>query len=617
MAYSYRDFGSKSPGDTIVVDFPFLDREHVKVFVNGEEVDQAYWAWVTDGSIECLAGFPSGPGRVVRITPDAELEGRLVGTAVLDYPTINANFDQSLYILQERIDKEDDREQRMAALEAEMDSQEQTLLDHVEKGRKWAEETVDVPVETGQYSAKHHATKAAASASAASGSAASALSSANTASTKASEATSERLLAGKWAAENEDVQVAGGLYSARHYALKAAAALGNMISGLAGLIHGASGKQALSEDDEFALSDSLSSWGLKKVTLRDLRRSLGTEALNLLGDSGRFTTYDVKTPTISASFAIPDYLYLHNGTTAVNVGKFITNNNDYGGGSGNLPATVKDLIDKYKSASTRRYGVEFNVAEFTMGSGTSSSTLTVDGVTYYGSLFTAWYPHHFRQTVHMYVRAIDAPVVITREEGQTVFLDGVKQASYGKITPEDGWMAVTVWSDFPPDANIGYQPAPFLIRAAQSGHRYQVACLAIMPGLIEVHNSVMVIPSVTRFTYGVLHSTSSLQSFTSGFSTSVVDDGTRSSGTYEPNLNWGNYRKVTNGGAFTLKAPTTAGDYSMVVLITNSSSAGAITLSGFTRTTGDAFTTTNGHKFLVFITKVDGNTHGQVVRLQS
>src|SRR5690606_15826459 len=87
---------------------------------------------------------------------------------------------------------------------------------------------------------------------------------------------------------------------------------------------------------------------------------------------------------------------------------------------------------------------------------------------------------------------------------------------------------------------------------------------------------------------------------TAGFTTTAVNDGTKSSGTYTPTPSGGNIRRAVNGGAHTLAAPSASGDYTMIVKYTNNSSAGAITLSGFTVVTGDAFTTTNGHKFLVY-----------------
>lgn len=102
----------------------------------------------------------------------------------------------------------------------------------------------------------------------------------------------------------------------------------------------------------------------------------------------------------------------------------------------------------------------------------------------------------------------------------------------------------------------------------------------------------------------------------SGVTATADVDGTISSGTYTPTPVGGNFKSITNSGAFTLAAPTTSGDYTLVIQITNSSTAGAITLSGFNRTTGNPFTTTNGHDFFVYITKCNGFIAANTVALQ-
>ncbi len=98
--------------------------------------------------------------------------------------------------------------------------------------------------------------------------------------------------------------------------------------------------------------------------------------------------------------------------------------------------------------------------------------------------------------------------------------------------------------------------------------------------------------------------------------TTADNDGTISSGTYTPTPVGGNMKRIVNGGAFTLAAPSASGDYTLVVQITNTAGAGAITLSGFNRTTGNPFTTTNGDDFFVYITKCNGFTLANTVALQ-
>lgn len=103
--------------------------------------------------------------------------------------------------------------------------------------------------------------------------------------------------------------------------------------------------------------------------------------------------------------------------------------------------------------------------------------------------------------------------------------------------------------------------------------------------------------------------------FTAGYTATAANDGTKSSGTYTPTPSGGNFKRAVNGGAHTLAAPTASGDYTLVIQYTNNGSAGTITLTGFNKTTG-AFTTTNGDDFMVYIAKVNGFIHANIVALQ-
>jgi hypothetical protein len=105
-----------------------------------------------------------------------------------------------------------------------------------------------------------------------------------------------------------------------------------------------------------------------------------------------------------------------------------------------------------------------------------------------------------------------------------------------------------------------------------------------------------------------------------GITTTADDDGTFTTGqTYTPTPVGGNMKRIINNaspGGMTIAVPTAAGDYTIIVQITNSSTAGAITLSGFSRVVGNPFTTTNGSDFFVYITKCNGFTLANVVALQ-
>ena len=91
---------------------------------------------------------------------------------------------------------------------------------------------------------------------------------------------------------------------------------------------------------------------------------------------------------------------------------------------------------------------------------------------------------------------------------------------------------------------------------------------------------------------------------TAGFSTTVHDAGTKSSGTYTPDQDDGNIQRAINGGAHTL-APT-VDDCAMIIQYTNNASAGTITTSGFTLVDGDEISTTNGDDFFFYLTKANG-----------
>jgi hypothetical protein len=108
------------------------------------------------------------------------------------------------------------------------------------------------------------------------------------------------------------------------------------------------------------------------------------------------------------------------------------------------------------------------------------------------------------------------------------------------------------------------------------------------------------------------------QAMSAGVTQVVVDDGTKSSGTYTPSPAGGNYRKIANNGAFTLAAPSAANSYNMEIDITNGAAAGAITFSGFVSgyPRGDAITTTNGSKFKLHISKTDAGVTCVVEALQ-
>jgi hypothetical protein len=106
------------------------------------------------------------------------------------------------------------------------------------------------------------------------------------------------------------------------------------------------------------------------------------------------------------------------------------------------------------------------------------------------------------------------------------------------------------------------------------------------------------------------------QTITGGYTLAPFDAGTKSSGTFTPNATNGNYQYYTNGGAHTVAAPSS--DCAIDLLITNNSSAGSITFSGFTVNSniGEPLTTTNGHKFILSIRRINGTATYTIKALQ-
>lgn len=98
---------------------------------------------------------------------------------------------------------------------------------------------------------------------------------------------------------------------------------------------------------------------------------------------------------------------------------------------------------------------------------------------------------------------------------------------------------------------------------------------------------------------------------TAGFVSTSQSQGTKSSGTFTPDMTTGTVQHCTNGGAFTLGVPTDDG--TMLLDITNNASAGAITTSSWTLVTGDSFTTTNTDTFRCYISVGDVGSHLHVV----
>lgn len=103
---------------------------------------------------------------------------------------------------------------------------------------------------------------------------------------------------------------------------------------------------------------------------------------------------------------------------------------------------------------------------------------------------------------------------------------------------------------------------------------------------------------------------------TGGFTTVYADDGAKASGTYTPTYVGGNFKYAKSTGAWTLAAPTAMTAGSIVIFLENQTGAGAVTLTGFMKVTGDTLTTTLGHLFMLYITVVGSGKHLHIQAMQ-
>lgn len=105
------------------------------------------------------------------------------------------------------------------------------------------------------------------------------------------------------------------------------------------------------------------------------------------------------------------------------------------------------------------------------------------------------------------------------------------------------------------------------------------------------------------------------QQIMGGYSVKVFNCGGMGTGTYTFDPLNGNYQYAANTGNVTILPPTV--DCAIDVLLDVGLSSGTTSFSGFTvGFTGDAITTTNGHKFIISIRRMLGISTYTVKALQ-
>lgn len=209
---------------------------------------------------------------------------------------------------------------------------------------------------------------------------------------------------------------------------------------------------------------------------------------NMLGDSGRFVGPDSNPAAISCSntFANIPFFSSWNGTTVTGAGKFYHDNSTNGGSSGALTADVSSLLTAMYGGTGVRYGTEFHIASYTMGSGTSSPNSTVP-TTYLMTANSSFPAGGVGKsfTVSFWIRVKSGTKVVINKEAR-LKKNATAQATHLQITPADGWMHIeTVISAAPGYAN----GAPNIY--ATPGDVVQIALPVVVAGGIGVgvHNS--------------------------------------------------------------------------------------------------------------------------------
>ena len=233
---------------------------------------------------------------------------------------------------------------------------------------------------------------------------------------------------------------------------------------------------------------------LKEVWEANLSGTYGTNIINLMPDSGRFMgeTQDSLALYSSNPFAASSFFIPYNGSSAfTSAGKFIHNNTTYGGTRGNLTQDVIDLLYAMGAKAGRpsyRYGVEFYIAQTTMGSGTNylyngKYLLTTNNNRSLGGVYTTW---------AFWIRIKSGGSIYILKSNR-LYRDLVEvTTTHTEITPADGWVHIVVVRA----SKEGYNSSiPYIY--ANNGDVVQIALPVVTPGGIGIGWHTAPIPTVS------------------------------------------------------------------------------------------------------------------------
>lgn len=272
MANSYREFTFSGSSANVDVTFGYLSRTHVYVEVAGVLVDPSTYMWLSDAQIQ-LGSVPTAGtiGKVGRITPTDPITDFQPGN--IDSSDLNNAQLQALYVAAEAEDVANSvsanswqAPQGQTAGTLAANGAENTVPRYDASGNLLGDGPSIAEIGASEANAEIATAQAA------------------IASTQATNATNSATLASQWAQNPVNVPVVTGQFSALHWATQALSAYSSVIAGIAAVIHGATAKAPV-DNDEFGITDSAASFVIKKVTLLSLLATIFSTAKFYLADS--------------------------------------------------------------------------------------------------------------------------------------------------------------------------------------------------------------------------------------------------------------------------------------------------------------------------------------------
>lgn len=220
--------------------------------------------------------------------------------------------------------------------------------------------------------------------------------------------------------------------------------------------------------------------------------------INLLPDSGRFVGSGDNPFSISCSdtFINSQLFTGWNGTSVVGAGKFYHDTSTFGGGATALTSDVSSLltaITTITGQANQRYGTEFHIASYTMGSGTANQNgtvpttylMTVNNNIPAGGLNRAY-------TVSFWIRLKTGTKIVINKSGR-LRKNGVDQATNLQLTTTDGWVHI----ESVIAAGNGYSNAAPNIHATP-GDNVQIALPVLVTGDagVGIHSDPIIGPKI-------------------------------------------------------------------------------------------------------------------------